>query len=85
MFGYITLLLVIFLCDCLVMSTDFDSDSFWYLFETEVNRRIRKEPVVIEKEFFEPLVVNTKEGEDEQEEGVHHASTDVVNDIWVFS
>ena len=23
--------------------------------------------------------------EDEQDEGVHHASTDVVNDIWVFS
>ena len=49
-----------------------------------MNRRIRKEPVVIEKEFFEPLVVNTKEDE-EDEEGVHHASTDVVNDIWVFS
>ena len=48
-----------------------------------MNRRIRKEPVVIEKEFFEPLVVNTKEDE-EDEEGVH-ASTDVVNDIWVFS
>ena len=46
-----------------------------------MNRRIRKEPVVIEKEFFEPLVVNTKEDEG----GVHHASTDVVNDIWVFS
>ena len=44
---------------------------------------MKKEPVVIEKEFFEPLVVNTKE--DGQEEGVHHASTDVVNDIWVFS
>ena len=48
-----------------------------------MNRTIRKEPVVSEKEFFEPLVVNTKE--DEDEEGVHHASTDVVNDIWVFS
>ena len=44
---------------------------------------MRKEPVVIEKEFFEPLVVNTKE--DEEDEGGVHTSTDVVNDIWVFS
>ncbi|KAI5117740.1 hypothetical protein M0805_004929 [Coniferiporia weirii] len=64
---------------------DFLDHTYATLFDTEVNRKIKREPALAELEFTNPLVVRTGETVTGADEVDSEVQMDVVSSMWVFA